>query len=169
MQEENGASDDRKIQKDILWGLFQEYRNHARHKEVMRANITNYLILISAGLLTLITNGGLKKDDMLLVAMLILVGILGALFSSSYSERYLRNRRRADEVAKELGDAFFSNRMKVTELREAADVIHESSKRYYPITKLANSHILWLTFPLLISLIGCILLTAILFQDKGSD
>ena len=166
---ENGTSDDRKIQKDILWGLFQEYRNHARHKEVMRANITNYLILISAGLLTLITNGGLKRDDVLLVAMLILVGILGALFSSSYSERYLRNRRRADEVAKELGDAYFSNRMKVAELRDTADAIHESSKRYYPITKLSNSHILWLTFPLLISLIGCILLIAILFQNKGPD
>ena len=166
---ENITNEDRKIQKDILWGLFQEYRNHARHKEVMRANITNYLILISAGLLTLITSSGLTADDLPLVAMLILIGILGAVFNSSYSERYLRNRRRAGEVAKELGEAWFRNPMKIRELRDAADEIHESSRHYYRITKLSNSHVLWLLFPLLISAIGLILLTAIAFRTSRPE
>lgn len=148
-----------KIQKDLLWELFQEYRTHARHKEIMRANITNYLIIVSAGLITLITYDNVKvdKEDYPMTIMLIILGILGILFSASYTERYHRNKGRADKIAELIGNDWFDDGEKFVNLKKESDHQHELKPYHKLVARISNSHILWLLFPVSITMIGFIL------------
>lgn len=162
-----------KTQKDLLWGLYQEHRNHARHNETMRANITNYVIAISAGLVSLIALGGkLDASDLPLTIMLIAVGLPGTIFSASHTERYHRHRQRASEHAQELDRLWFEgglsaknaaegHRRTLKEVKACADRDHLNRDIYRILRKATNTHVLWLIFPLLISLIGAILTIAV--------
>ncbi len=161
--------DIKKTQKDLLWGLYQEHRNHARHNETMRANITNYLIAISAGLGSLIAiGGGLDNADLPLTIMLIVVGILGTIFSASHTERYHRHRQRSAEYVNELDRLWFNHgllpksqeeetRRTIQQVKACADTEHLNKSIFGALRRATNTHVLWLFFPLLISLIGVIL------------
>jgi hypothetical protein len=41
------------MRKDILWSLYEEHREHARHTETLRSTVISMLIVASAGLVTL--------------------------------------------------------------------------------------------------------------------
>lgn len=154
-----------KLQKDLLWGLYQEYRNHARHNEILRSNIINYLILVSAGLTTLIaTDKNLDNQDLPLTVTLMVVGFLGALFSASHTERYQRNRTRAAELRKELDTVWFNEKKRIENIKERADEIHQGYKIFKIINVTSNSHVLWLILPLFISLIGLITTIFVIYK-----
>ncbi len=158
--------DDRlKIQKELLWGLYQEYRNHARHNETMRANIINYLIASSAGLVSLIALGGLHRDDSPLTIVLMAVGLLGFLFSASYTERSLGNKHRANQVIDKLDSLWFKESPNnMADIKRNADKDREGDKLFLVVRVASNSHVLWLIFPLLISLIG-VILTVFIYKN----
>jgi hypothetical protein len=155
----NGSvSDIDKIRKDLLWGEYVEFRTHARHSETLRSNVNNYLLLSASGLITVIAFGnGIQFNDIYLSVLLIIVGIAGALFSSSYIERYQRNRQRALQIAKKLDMLFLNNQVgyKIGDITMYADGIHYKNKIYAWIRDwLRDTHWLWLMFPGAVILIG---------------
>lgn len=100
----------KKIQKDILWGLYQDVRSHARHVEILRANAVNYMLGFTTVLLAVITwDKGITMNDLPLSIILCLIGLITALFSASYAELYFRNRERAERIRTSLDASFFQN------------------------------------------------------------
>jgi len=149
-----------KVQKDLLWGLYIELRNHARHSELLRARVNNYVLLVSSILITLTTvDKEVNRDDLSLTLIMILVGIVGTAFSFSYTERYDRNRARAFHIIKQIDSIFFEGKSSKTlnALNVQADGQHFKSVSYKIIKKLSNTHWFWITLPLSVSFIGFIL------------
>ena len=153
--------DDRKeIQKDLLWGLYQEYRNHARHAETLRSNINNYVMLISSALITLVTfDDKIDRSDLPLSLIIALLGFLGALFSVSYTERYNRHRLRSSKIRDQLDKMFFptDDGIGIKILRDEADKLNNQVMGFDLVRKFAGTHFFWVILPLVVFLIGLFL------------
>jgi hypothetical protein len=59
-----------KDKSDILWGMYQEHTTQGRHHEVQRASMTNIIIVVAGGVLALIAQGGVARDEWILVLFL---------------------------------------------------------------------------------------------------
>jgi hypothetical protein len=101
----------KKIQKELLWDFYQDMRTHARHNETIRSNAVDYMLLLASALIVVISydreicGGG----DLAFAIILILIGLIGALFAASYGELYYRNRDRSDRLRRALDTLFFQN------------------------------------------------------------
>jgi hypothetical protein len=149
-----------KLQKDVLWGLYLEYRTHARHSETLRSNVNNNLLLAASGLTAVIAVGqGIDHNDWPLSVLMILLGLIGALFSASYTERYHRNRERASEVKNQIDSLLFVGHTQRTmkDLQVSADRQHYDNARHRWIRRSTSAHWFWLVFPLMVALLGAVL------------
>ena len=157
MSEPVNSNEDKKIQKDLLWGLYQEYRNHARHSETLRSTVNNYVMVVSSALITLATfDKNIDSSDLPLSLLMIFIGFIGVFFSVSYTERYNRHRERASQVRKHLDEMFFpktDGAVNIKTLRTKAD---EKNKLMF-VRELASGHYFWLVIPLVVFLIGIFL------------
>jgi len=152
----------KKIQRDLLWGLYIELRNQSRHSELLRANVSNYVLLISSALITIITfDKKIDRNDLFLGLITILSGIVGMVFSLSYTERYNRNRGRALELIRHLDACFFEGTSSRTlnDINAEADKAHYKSNSYLWISSVTNTHFFWVILPALITIIGLVLTT----------
>lgn len=61
-------------EKDILWGMYQEHCTQGRHHEGQRATMSNLLLVLSGGILGLITFKDLSFETWPLSAFLIILG-----------------------------------------------------------------------------------------------
>lgn len=158
-----------KARKDILWGYYQEHRTHARHNETLRTTVNNILFVASAALVTLT---GLDKciDDRDLPGAFLLVGfgILGFLFSASYTEKVGRHKSRSEQYFCELNELFFSDLNGERDLRQIVKDADQQYKNFgvQLIKKVGKSFTLWSILPLLISLIGAFLIYNIYTNNK---
>ncbi len=155
------VSETRKIQRELLWGLYQELRNHARHSETQRANAINYALVIASALTTVILfDSQINRYDLPLSLLISFIGLLSALFSLSYTELYWRNRERASRLLEQLDTLFFKDQAPDTlsEITNRADEIHRKTKIYFWGRKIAGStHLYWIALPLVILIIGIVL------------
>ncbi|HEX8197709.1 MAG TPA: hypothetical protein VF571_16070 [Pyrinomonadaceae bacterium] len=153
-----------KIQKDILWGLYQEHRNHARHNETLRANITNILFIASAGLITLITfDQKINWNDLPATIALIFFGIVGALMSESHTGLYLRHIQRSYSFILEIEKLFFCEELSKRNLSEIYKEADSRLSKKIGIFK----HFLWLMLPIFISIVGIVLtITAFISRNQ---
>jgi hypothetical protein len=160
-------SDTQKIQKEILWGLYQELRIHARHSETLRSTMNNYMLIIASALITvIISDNKINILDLPLSLLVCFLGLLSGLFSLSYTERYQRNRERAEEFLKQLDNIFFKEQSlaSIAQLKARADKTHNSNKIYFFANKF-NTHVFWSILPLVVFVIGCVL-TVLCFLGK---
>lgn len=163
MEDFQDKNDILKIQKDILWGMYQEYRTHARHSETLRSTVNNILIVASAGLVSLSTyDQQINRDDLPATFLLIGFGILGILFSSTYTERYFRSAERAAACRQRLDELFFSGSESshshtLEGLRNKAYENLRFLKFSRTIRRVSNNHILWVALPFFVSIIGVLL------------
>jgi hypothetical protein len=145
-----------KIQKDILWGLYQEYRSHARHNETLRSTVNNMLVVVSVAIISFATyDEELNHNDLPAALLLIGVGFLGFFFSASYTERVLKHKKRAQECQKELDNIVFKQPVGRTldEVIRGADIRHKESF-VGAIGKVSSGHLFWIILPLVIMLAG---------------
>jgi hypothetical protein len=160
MVETENLSDRMKIQKDILWGLYQEHRSHARHNETLRSAITNMLIVASVAIISFATyDKELNQNDVPAALLLIGIGSLGIFFSASYTERALKHKRRAQECRNELDEIVFNKPVGRTldAVIKDADAKHKESY-VGKIGKVSSSHLFWIILPLVIMLAGIALM-----------
>jgi hypothetical protein len=84
-----GPVDD--VTKDLLWGMFQEHLNTARHHEDQREKVTSLFLVLETALLGLLA---LKKGEIgvfhpyYVTLPVIGIALFGALFSLKHYERY---------------------------------------------------------------------------------
>ncbi|SRR5216684_2397231 len=90
---------------DILWNLYAENCVQGRHHEAQRSTVTNWILVISGGLLGFLaqstTNSGPIHVWMVGIFML-LMGMFGAFFTSKQSERFDLHMARARNYRFEL-------------------------------------------------------------------
>jgi hypothetical protein len=115
----------KKIQKDLLWGLYQDVRTHARHNETIRSNAVNYMLLGASALIVVITydrciNGVL---DEVLAIILGLFGLIGMVFATSYAELYYRNRAKSGRLLQALDTLVFPDKKPIN----LSDIFPEAS------------------------------------------
>lgn len=91
-------------EKDILWKMYEEHCTHGRHHETLRATTTNLLFAVAAGAVAVITHGErpLALNNLPLAFLLIPIGLLGALFSAKYHERFDMHMERAKKYREAL-------------------------------------------------------------------
>jgi hypothetical protein len=161
MEAHEEVSEVKKIQQELLWGLYQEIRNHARHSEMQRSNAVNYALLIASALTTVILfDSKINRYDLPLSLLVSFIGLLSVLFSLSYTELYWRNRERASRLLEQLDTLFFKDQAAATlsQITNRADEIHRKTKMYFWGRKIAGSaHLYWIALPLVILIIGVVL------------
>lgn len=142
--------------KEILWRLYQDNYNNARHNETQRATVTNFIILIAGGISTIASVGGFTRHDLPLTFLLTGLGIYGALFSSSLYERYKRSKERAKAYLRELDFLLFETEEGI--FKQIKKTTDEERKTKHPkLDKLYDVHWMWLFLPLLVAALGLIL------------
>lgn len=139
--------------KEILWRLYQDNYDNARHHESLRSTVTNFIIVIAGGIGTIVSVGGFTPLDLPLTLMLVGLGIFGALFSSSHYERYKRNKERAKAYLRELDFILFENEKEVLkEIKITTD--DKRKKKHRTLNRLYDVHWLWMFLPLMVTVLG---------------
>jgi len=167
----DNVSDIAKIQKDLLWGLYLDVRNHSRHNEILRSNAVNFVLVMASALIAVITfDKQIDRYDLPLCFIVGVMGLIGTLFSASFTELYFRNRTRAAYFLQQLDDAFFAEPAEVTlaQIQSNADEEHRNTRIYRWSRRITGStHIFWLVPPLVVLMIG-ILLTILAVRGQQS-
>jgi hypothetical protein len=138
---------------DILWNFYQEHCAWERHHEEQRASVTNILLVVAAGVLSVITFDGISRSDLPLTIFLIMQGLFGALFVAKQYERFARHQRLVGKYRQALNDRFPESQ--IIALREQADKEHK--EKYRILSDEVRLHQLWVGLHLLIALFGVVL------------
>ena len=139
--------------KEILWRLYQDNYDNARHHESQRSTVTNFIILIAGGIGTIVSAGGFTRQDLPLTLLVIGLGIFGALFSSSHYERYKRSKERAKAYLRELDFILFESEKEI--FKEIKVTTDDKRKKKHPaLNKLYDVHWLWMFLPLMVTVLG---------------
>jgi len=157
------VSDELKIQKDLLWGMYSDVRTHARHAETLRANTVNLVLLVASALTAVITSDGhVERHELPVCLVIVAVGLAGLAFAGSYTELCHRNRLRAERLRSVLDAWFFASaEQTIAHVLAASDGSHEASRVYRWTRRLTGStHRFWLVVPTLV-IVGGALLTVI--------
>ncbi len=169
-----------KVQKEILWSLFQEYRIHARHIEIIRANVANYMLVVASALITVITfDKRINRFDLPLSILVCAIGLSGVLFSFLYFNQYAKYVTRAQKILTEIDRLFFTNQSQKTlhDLRkEAAIHRHEEldqailGKALFLSKKtVRTTHLFWVLLPVVIFLVGSLLIFLSIVEVAASN
>jgi hypothetical protein len=154
---DGGLSDEAKIRKDLLWGMYTDVRAHARHAETLRSNVVNFMIVVASVLIAVIANdGNITRKDLPLCLVILVVGLLGLSFAASYTELYERNRRRAVEFRTTLDTEFLGDgSTTIASILNKADESHEVGRLYRWSRRLTGStQRFWFILPTSITTAG---------------
>jgi ABC-type multidrug transport system fused ATPase/permease subunit len=170
--------------RDILWKMYEENITKGRHHETERATVTNLVIAVAAAVLALVTyDKAITLIDLPLTIFLIFLGVFGAAFSSKYYERYQLHMKRArvyrNALDKVLSSQAGNSKRFLKELKKAADEEHEKSfqptskgktnwQRWMTFIHRRGLYQLWITFHLLITLLGLVLSILSFFHIQGA-
>lgn len=138
---------------ETLKCFYQENCVFARHHEQLRATITNFIIVVAAALISLVTyDGSFSLTDLPITVFIFFLGVFGAVFSSKHYERIRLHLRRARKYREEIDK--MTKGIKLSKLREKANKENEQKYGWLAKVKLNN---FWIALHVLISIIGLIL------------
>ena len=159
--------------KQVLLALYSDDREYARKHMDVRASSSTVLVAVAAGLMTLILNGGIERQDYLFAIVLISLGFFGAFFQLMHCHRERLHLDRAEQYFTELnkeidveqrssGDN--RNLVNLESLKGAGDA--EVEERGF-LLKLGrhDSHLYWAGLQLSIAIIGIVLLVISLNKE----
>ncbi|GLW90408.1 hypothetical protein [Actinokineospora globicatena] len=153
----DGLSDEAKVRKDLLWGMYTDARAHARHAETLRTNVVNFVIVVASALIAVIANdGNVTKRDLPLCLVIMVVGVIGVGFSASYTELHERNRRRAVAFRTSLDDEYFQGESNtIAGVLARSDEEHRNSRLHRRVRMVIGStQRFWLIVPILLATTG---------------
>lgn len=154
-----GLSEEKKVRKDLLWGMYTDLRVHARHAETLRSSVVNFMIVVASVLIAVIANDGhVARNELPLCLVIVVVGVLGLAFAASYTELYERNRSRAVRFRTALDEEFFADGESIASLLGTADKQHEVGVLYRWSRRLTGStQRFWFVLPSLVLVAGVVL------------
>lgn len=137
---------------DALLKVYEEQWAQARQHENQRATITNIVLLIASAILGFVSQQGLSSQVLPLTALLIGVGIFGAVACEKLYERTEYHLERTRFLHKRIDELHPNAQLK--KLREQADAKHKAE--YPRMIRLRVRH-LWLALHLAIIVAGVVL------------
>jgi hypothetical protein len=157
------------LDKDRIAIILKEYENQndwERHNESQRAQISSFLLAISALIVTFIPRDKLTINDLPAPILLIMIGIFGILSILKYWERFEYHTDQENAFRNQL-DLYFApdNAQETTvkqgealtylfiETRKEGKDIHEAKKGLLQ-DKLLKQHWLWIAVFIVITLLG---------------
>ena len=150
---------------DILWKLYQDHVVHGRHHETLRATTTTVLLAVAAGVLGLIGSEHvwpLEHRDLPLALFLILLGLVGALFSAKYHERFTFHMNRAREYRNALDKS-----LPEVGINKARPVADKKTEAEYPLLFRRRLYVLWIWLDLLVAVLGVVLALSIYWPNHA--
>lgn len=135
---------------DLLWKLFEDNRNYAKHHENQRSTASNITMIVSAGILGLITfDKELTLADLPLALFLTLLGFFGALFSAKHYERVRLHLYRAEAYLQEIEQ--MRPDLGISTLRADANT---KTRERFPRLSTIQLHRFWIVLHLFLAFIG---------------
>jgi hypothetical protein len=92
--------DDRR---QIIWGLYQDVVLQGRHHETQRLGLTNAVLVTAAAALGLVSvDGKITPSDTPVGAFLVVLGIVGSVFTLKHYERFRMHMEQASQYRRAL-------------------------------------------------------------------
>lgn len=150
----NDARPSESPDRELIWGMYTDVREHSRHAESLRSSVVNFVLVAASVLIALVfSDQRVGAGDLPAGLAIALVGGFGTAFAASYTELYQRNRRRA-----EVFRAALDGNGRVAELLRASDLAHAGTGLYrWGRRATGSTHLFWLTLPALVALAGLLL------------
>ena len=143
---------------DVVLAYWSEHRQQLRQSETQRAVLTNYLLVITAGLSGFVVQQKFAAVTLPVAILIIGIGLYGAVSSAKYHERaqyHLVQARALPKTLKDMG-ALADDRH-IEEFRKA-------HYRAYPRLSGIHLHWLWTGLHLAISIYGLAFLLIIILR-----
>lgn len=140
---------------DAVLAYWNEHRQQFRQSEDQRAVLTNYLLVITAGLTGLIVAQKFSLATLPAAALISLLGLYGALAVAKYHERasyHLRQARALTQTLKDLGALADDPHL---------DVQRQDHYQRYPRLHRIRLHWLWTGLHLANAFFGVVLIIVI--------
>ena len=137
---------------EILLRYCEEQWHHIRHLEDQRATFTNFVLVVTAGVIGFIVQQGLGKASLPLTTLLVIVGIYGAIASYKFYERYRLHQIREQHWLTRIHE--LNPNAKLLELDKVAIDKHN---REFPRMSKLHVHTIWISFNVLIALLGIVM------------
>lgn len=134
---------------EVLLRYCENEWNKARHSEDQRATMTNFIVLIAAGILGLMGQLAFDTRSMPLALLLVLLGTYGAVSSAKLYERWRLHRTRARFWSRRLDE--LCPKAQIYRERQAAWRYHKSR---HPRLARLRLHWLWVILHSLIAVLG---------------
>jgi len=145
---------------ELWWRLYLENATSARHHEQQPTAITSFFTALAAGILAVLgLDRCLDSSDLPLTALLLCVGILGALLSAKQYERFNLHLARSRQYRNALAEAFPGAR--ILELKDAGEA---ENKTAFPWLSKTRMGVLWVGMHGLVALLGFLLASGILLK-----
>jgi hypothetical protein len=144
---------------DTTLAFWKEHREQLRQSETQRSTLTNFLLVVTAGLSALIVQQKFAAPMIALSIFICVLGMYGALTVAKYYERaayHLRQARALAEVLVSLG-ALGSD-----ELLEVKRVEHY---KQFAILRRLRLHHLWVALHIFVALYGIVLTVICIAQS----
>ena len=107
-------------EREILWSMYQLNMEHSRHHQDQRVGATNIVLVVAAGILSLIAlDQQLEGTDRYLAYALIVLGVYGILLAAKQHERVAFYRERARGYRTRLDELLPEARL--VQIQKAAD------------------------------------------------
>ncbi len=141
---------------DTVLAYWNEQRQQLRQSETQRAVLTNYLLVITAGLSSFVVQQHFATRTLVVAVFIIGIGIYGALTAAKYHERAAYHLNQARALTHTLRDA--GALPDDVRLREYRDNHYRTYPRLYRI----RLHWLWTGLHLAVAVYGAALVLIIL-------
>lgn len=136
---------------EALLAHWQEQREQFRQSENQRAVFTNYVLVIAAAMGGLIVQQGFKFRTLPLSALIILIGLYGAVTVAKYHERATYHLFQARVLTRSLHESGV-----LADQRAALEEARQEHYDRYPLLNRLRLHVLWMTLHLGVAAYGVI-------------
>lgn len=145
-------------QSTAVLAYLNEHRQQLRQSETQRSVLTNYLVVITAGLSGFIVQQQFARGTLAVALLIVGLGLYGALSTAKYHERaeyHLAQARALTQTLKSLG---------VLTDDPNLDPARDRHYRKYPVLHRVRLHWLWTGLHLAVAAYGIALTTLVLVK-----
>lgn len=136
---------------DIVLAYWSEHRLQFRQSENQRATMTNFILVVTAGLSGLIIQQKLARFTLPLSILIVLIGLYGALAAAKYHERATYHLSQARALTDTLKD------MNVLAENPNLEGKRQAHYNTYPRLHRIRLHWLWTGLHLAVAMYGIVL------------
>lgn len=142
---------------DAVLAYWKEHREQLRQSETQRSTLTNLLLVITAALSALIVQQKFSSEMIPLSALIVTLGVYGAISVAKYYERASYHLAQARALTSVLVSA------DVLGSRDALEAKRQEHYASFPRLHRLRLHHLWVILHIAVSVYGAVLLIACLW------